>query len=954
MKYFSTILINIICFSLLTTTYSQSKTPNDLISQNLKDSVKTLTTLNYDAILQNGEAQKDKLGSIDSTEFNERGNIEKDEYYNKAIDSLSCMTIYSYDNNGNLKESDIYNSDGSLDFKNIYNYDEKGVQKEINVYKSDGTIYFKYALKYDDNGKLVERDVYSESNLVMKYTFKYDNYGNDLEDDVYNQDGNGNYYIGMKYNYKYDDNRNKIEYDIYINDKLSNKFNYKYLDFDKKGNWIRAITYRNDKPVSISERIIEYFGEKTITPNIISEKSNPSQNTEWQNLIIGRNLQNNEIGSNFITDINGSCYLIHAEALYRKSSESGDSWDKVSDNINSISIDPNKPNIFYAVHVETNKTLQVEKSMDGGSNWIVIQNGLPSDVIPLRLLISPFDNSEIYLLTTTGIYKTADAGFTWQPFKIGINPVQFFINSTNKNKFYLLTQEGISISNDAGASWETISNNLPKVLVKGKGRTAKYETVGIWQIINVNYPNSSFLIASTTKGLYKTTNDGKNWIEINNGFNPSDIVETYYISNNEILLGCDEQNKETHNWEGIIYKSDILASKWERIPLNKDDFHGVVGIYKDQKNRGIFFTDNNKIAYLDTNYNVIGLNYGVMSHSYATSFSSCIVDGHKRIYCYVKNINYTDIDTKGLFYSDNNGLTWEKSLIGDIDKPTIYISPFNAKEIRIIDPGQGANYYLTYDGGVTWSHYSLISDYNLTLSWGTVFIYDFLYDPIDKNILYACKGVNENRLFKFKYNAASNDNKWIELNVNAKNIKVNLDDDNKLLTNYLDLSTDGGWTWNSIINNISSIINRDFNGDDTKILYFKGTKIIIRVGNCLLTSDDGGKIWRMLKSFNGNIRFVTINPMNQENIIVIIEKSGFNGLEGLTVLQTSDSINWRQILDYKLPRRYDNWMADYYLGAYFANDKNNKLIYIYGNGGLLCSSDNGQSWQQIGGIREGN
>ena len=119
------------------------------------------------------------------------------------------------------------------------------------VYTDDGR--FKI---YNEKGNKIEENYYnSNGSLIYKNTYKYDEKGNKIEEYHYDEDGKFNY----KTTYKYDEKGNTIEINNYNSDgRLDSKYTYKYK-YDKNNNWIQQVKYKNNKPIQITERIIEYY-----------------------------------------------------------------------------------------------------------------------------------------------------------------------------------------------------------------------------------------------------------------------------------------------------------------------------------------------------------------------------------------------------------------------------------------------------------------------------------------------------------------------------------------------------------------------------------------------------------------------------------------------------------------------------------------------------------------------
>ena len=159
------------------------------------------------------------------------GQLEIDEILDGPFE------IY-YDENGNKIKICRYDYD-DLSYKYTHKYDEKGNIVEDNSYDSDGSLSSKHTYKYDEKGNIVEDNNYNFDGRLFdsKTTYKYDEKGNMIEETYYDSDGIPDY----KYTYKY-----------------KSKYTCKY-EYDKNNNWTQQVTYENNKPTQIKERIIEYY-----------------------------------------------------------------------------------------------------------------------------------------------------------------------------------------------------------------------------------------------------------------------------------------------------------------------------------------------------------------------------------------------------------------------------------------------------------------------------------------------------------------------------------------------------------------------------------------------------------------------------------------------------------------------------------------------------------------------
>ena len=115
--------------------------------------------------------------------------------------------------------------------------------------------------KFDDKGNEIESVSYVKwvvrkgKGLRWNWKYKYDDKGNRIESATYDVYGE----LMGKSKFKYDDKGNQIEWAYYDKDGELDYTEIYELEYDSKGNWIKKITYKDDKPTFISEREIEYY-----------------------------------------------------------------------------------------------------------------------------------------------------------------------------------------------------------------------------------------------------------------------------------------------------------------------------------------------------------------------------------------------------------------------------------------------------------------------------------------------------------------------------------------------------------------------------------------------------------------------------------------------------------------------------------------------------------------------
>ncbi|MEO0068987.1 MAG: YCF48-related protein [candidate division WOR-3 bacterium] len=222
-------------------------------------------------------------------------------------------------------------------------------------------------------------------------------------------------------------------------------------------------------------------------------------------------------------------------------------------NVMALAIDPNNSSRLLAIPYTYPDTPNVYVSEDSGANWQVA--GRFGGLYPLCLAIDHHQPRRVYALGRSGLFLfSTDGGETWnsRPLSrfayalkpdphiegrvfacgyevIGGNPVPVVFVSTDygENWFRVIPDsQAISIqafslafdpnrsdlvwlgcngarvyrSEDGGTSWELRGSGLPE-----------NSTV---QMISVNPDNSSIVLAATSAGAYRTTDEGENWYQV--------------------------------------------------------------------------------------------------------------------------------------------------------------------------------------------------------------------------------------------------------------------------------------------------------------------------------------------------------------------------------------------------------------------------------------------------------
>lgn len=145
-----------------------------------------------------------------------------------------------------------------------------------------------------------------------------------------------------------------------------------------------------------------------------------------------------------------------------------------------IRLDPQNPARIYLQNHPG-----VYRSDDGADSWVSIENGLPSNFgFPLAVHPRRGDTAYVFPLTSDNfryphdgvprIWRTRDAGATWEPLSKGLPPQNAYFtvlrdalvaDALDPAGLYFGTRGGqVFASNDEGESWRALAQWLPPVL----------------------------------------------------------------------------------------------------------------------------------------------------------------------------------------------------------------------------------------------------------------------------------------------------------------------------------------------------------------------------------------------------------------------------------------------------------------------------------------------------------
>lgn len=586
-----------------------------------------------------------------------------------------------------------------------------------------------------------------------------------------------------------------------------------------------------------------------------------------------------------------------------------DTWSSIGPlggYVQAVAIDPDNPVAVYAgawwlypgVGNGSAWPGGIYKSVDGGSTWGVLATAFERNSIVLQLAIDPNNTSIVYTGTNSGVYKSANAGVTWQKTgplgEYGII-LSLAIDSNSSTTLYATEESsgGVFKSVDAGQNWNPINTGLPAgyraqtvaldslnpstLYVGGRqregdsfvGRVYKTTSSGIsWSVASTGLTikalrslaidplNPSTVYAAGDGGaIAKTIDGGAHWSPVNFTALP-DIVTSLAIDrrNPDILYAATDSG---------LYKSTNGGVRWNEMSAGvPPTWFGAVSISEH----------DSSVVYAGS---IVGIYRSLDAGTQWTPTNNGIGAGNRVVMAFApEDPAALYVGTPGgLYRSGDNGLTWEglsagpkarfvQALAVDPQTPSTVYAGYSFNTFNPIGNSFSSEMGIlkTTDRGFTW----IESNTGLPPSAQPpgAGIVTLVVDPKNSNVLYAGAGGGG------VYKSLNGGHSWIKTGpCNCYIRLLAISQQNPTIVYANDVrSLDGGSTWASYRTSLPQTFRNIFavavDPRDANTVYV-GTD-----DAGVFKSTNGGITWSSASTglLNQNVRTLTIDPV-QSNII---------------------------------------------------------------------------------------
>ena len=642
-----------------------------------------------------------------------------------------------------------------------------------------------------------------------------------------------------------------------------------------------------------------------------------------------------------------------------KSIDGGKNW-KYSFNVPSyeaslgaVSIDPSNSNIIYVAEGFISRIKiswvrgKVWKSINGGESWTEVTRPggkLGVDTIYNRnyttIVVDPnssYDaekgHSRVYLVGRDGIFKTEDAGESWQDitfFTNGQGSDMVLINKNGKSILFFsvipvkgLSTKGVYRSDDNGESWQANNVGLSSIVSRLEARNRNLSNSSLFSLmLSSSAADPSRLYVGSWQGIATSNNMGESWVQNTPAETPYikhadgkfiPIPSKRRINHSESFLGGIDNfmriKSSNSNPDFVIFSdnedihvSENAGATWKSWSFDYTESFGdpdavipilAEGEVKNRythkiKSRGIQGTVNTAVAVDPFNPNIYYATYmdvGMqISRDYGESWehptNGLPARGHAWSILVDPSVEgklwIGALEKGGIYTSNDFGVSWEEMSVGNTGSGAIrdmVLDPESSIESRIIYAAtENKGIYKSLDGGQSWN--------NILEKSGTL---DIKMDVSDNKILYVA---TQEGTYK-SIDAGENWTKIGSLELGKTyNISIGTDNDIFVIANVpgkpsywanrkLWKSQDGGNSFTDItprfMNIVGAVAVDPKNSNHIYIANFNRKQNELSNKMIMAHSFDGGNTWKQIAKDTAFAMGtdIYINPKNNNQVFFV-------------------------------------------------------------------------------------
>ena len=375
----------------------------------------------------------------------------------------------------------------------------------------------------------------------------------------------------------------------------------------------------------------------------------------------------------------------------------------------SLLIIPSNPQILYA----GTRGSGVFKSVDGGTTWFPVNNGLviSSNWDSARGLIAdPADSNILYVGMAGGVFKSTDGGIHWNATGLDADSVYALaMDPADSSVLYAGAYNGFYKSSDGGTTWVQHNTGLTDTWVRAVAVT------------------NSGIYAGTGSGLFRSTDGGVTWnavgsipdtLDVNcivaDPTNPSIIYLGGYTYSGDVLYKSTDGGTTWVSAASGIYQTSVEAIAVDpAIPTR---------LYAGSSDGELFESTDG------------GASWSLTDTGYAEDIVALAINPNDAATIYAGTSGGGD----GLLKSTDSGTTWTVANQGMIATSLSDMAVDPAQPVILYASMYGGGVFKSTDGGLHWTH---LPDISSSFYGSVTYISALAVDPVNHTTLYAGSSV---------------------------------------------------------------------------------------------------------------------------------------------------------------------------------------------------------------------
>ena len=302
-----------------------------------------------------------------------------------------------------------------------------------------------------------------------------------------------------------------------------------------------------------------------------------------------------------VDPLNSNNVFLSGSAGVYKSTNAGASWSSTSSggNANCIIINPLNPLILYTTTGGYSADL-IRKSTNGGTTWVTLATGLPASMARTQIALSPLDTTVVYASIANpanyqllGLYESTNGGTSWTLKNSSTN----YLGSQGwYDNAITVKPSSASTVIVGGLDIYSSTTSGSSLTQRTNWATSSSTNFSHADIHFLGY-NGSVLYCGSDGGVYKSTNDGANWTDMNATLSTLQYMSADYDPTSLLRLygGTQDNNKELSTNGGSTWSQITTGDGGYTVvdPVNTNYIYGqyVNGSLQRSSNFGTSYTE---------------------------------------------------------------------------------------------------------------------------------------------------------------------------------------------------------------------------------------------------------------------------------------------------------------------------------------------------------------------------